>query len=141
MSEQSDKCPLVAKICEETMGELPVVLYNRTENNYLCRFSSGFSCILTADLVNKMVSKEAPDTPAKEDIIGHPNHYCSGRKYEPKDVIRDWNLNFNLGNTVKYISRNGRKDGNTALQDLKKARQYLDFEIDFLEKEENKCLQ
>ena len=145
MSEQSDKCPLVAKFCEETMGEAPVVLYNRTENNYLCRFNSGFSCILTADLVNKMVSQEAPVTPAKEeapvtpakeDIIGHPNHYCSGRKYEPKDVIRDWNLNFNLGNAVKYISRNGRKDGNSALQDLKKARQYLDFEIDFLEKEE-----
>lgn len=24
-----------------------------------------------------------------EDIIGHPNHYCEGRKFEPKDVIRD----------------------------------------------------
>ena len=71
-----------------------------------------------------------------EDIIGHPNHYCEGRKFEPKDVIRDWNLNFNLGNAVKYISRNGRKDGNSALQDLKKARQYLDFEIEYLEKEE-----
>lgn len=70
-----------------------------------------------------------------EDIIGHPNHYCEGRKFEPKDVIRDWNLNFNLGNAVKYISRNGRKDGNSALQDLKKARQYLDFEIEYLEKE------
>lgn len=69
----------------------------------------------------------------KEDIIGHPSHYCAGRKYEPKDVIRDWNLNFNLGNAVKYISRNGRKDGNSSLQDLKKARQYLDFEIDYLE--------
>lgn len=72
---------------------------------------------------------------SKEDIIGHPNHYCEGRKYEPKDVIRDWNLNFNLGNAVKYISRNGRKDGNSALQDLKKARQYLDFEIEYLEGE------
>lgn len=72
-----------------------------------------------------------------EDIIGHPNHYCEGRKFEPKDVIRDWKLNFNLGNTVKYISRNGRKDGNSSLQDLKKARQYLDFEIAFLEKESN----
>ena len=76
------------------------------------------------------------EKPARDDdVIGHPNHYCEGRKYEPKDVIRDWDLNFNLGNAVKYISRNGRKDGNSALQDLKKARQYLDFEIDFLEKE------
>lgn len=72
----------------------------------------------------------------KEDIIGKPNHYCAGRKFEPKDVIRDWDLNFNLGNTVKYISRNGRKAGNSALQDLKKARQYLDFEIAYLESKE-----
>ena len=71
----------------------------------------------------------------KEDIIGHPNHYCAGRKYEPKDVIRDWKLNFNLGNAVKYISRNGRKANETALKDLKKARQYLDFEIEALESE------
>lgn len=80
--------------------------------------------------------KDAFERPVRDnDIIGHPSHYCEGRKFEPKDVIRDWNLNFNLGNAVKYISRNGRKDGNSALQDLKKARQYLDFEIDFLEKE------
>lgn len=70
-----------------------------------------------------------------EDLIGHPNHYCEGRKFEPKDVIRDWDLNFNLGNAVKYISRNGRKSGESSLKDLKKARQYLDFEIEALEGE------
>lgn len=63
-------------------------------------------------------------------VISNPAHYCEGRKYEPKDVIRDWDLNFNLGNAVKYISRNGRKSGESALKDLKKARQYLDFEIE-----------
>ena len=72
-----------------------------------------------------------------EDIIAHPNHYCEGRKFEPKDVIRDWNLNFNLGNTVKYIARNGRKADNSALQDLLKARQYLDFEIAAMQEELN----
>lgn len=88
--------------------------------------------------VSDVCATVPPDTGnhvKKDDIIGHPDHYCKGRKYEPKDVIRDWELNFNLGNTVKYIARNGRKEGNTVLQDLKKARQYLDFEIDFLEKE------
>ena len=44
-----------------------------------------------------------------DDLIKKPAHYCKGRKYEPKDVIHDWGLNFNLGNAVKYISRNGRK--------------------------------
>lgn len=68
-------------------------------------------------------------------LITKPSHYCEGRKYEPKDVIRDWDLNFNLGNVVKYISRNGRKAGETKIKDLQKARQYLDFEIDALKKE------
>ena len=67
-----------------------------------------------------------------DDVIKHPKHYCDGRKYEPKDVIRNWELNFNLGNTVKYIARAGRKDD--IVQDLKKARQYLDFEIEYLER-------
>src|SRR5699024_11770421 len=40
-------------------------------------------------------------------------------KYEAIDVIEDWKLNFNLGNTVKYISRAGHKDD--IIQDLKKA--------------------
>lgn len=65
--------------------------------------------------------------------ISHPAHYCEGRKFEPKDVIRDWGLNYNLGCTVKYISRAGRKDD--ILQDLRKAKQYLEFEIEALEKE------
>ena len=65
-------------------------------------------------------------------LITNPSHYCEGRKFEPKDVIRDWNLNFNLGNAVKYISRNGRKAGEDAVKDLMKARQYLDFEIEYL---------
>lgn len=68
------------------------------------------------------------------DIIKHPSHYTEGRKYEPKDVIRDWGLNFNLGSAVKYISRAGRKDDK--LIDLRKARQFLDFEIEALEGEQ-----
>ena len=67
------------------------------------------------------------------DIVNKPSHYCEGRTYEPIAVIKDWNLNFNLGNAVKYVSRAGRKENNSLLQDLKKARQYLDFEINFLE--------
>lgn len=63
-----------------------------------------------------------------DDAIESPAHYSEGRSFEPKDVIRDWNLNFNLGNVVKYVSRAGRKGD--ALEDLRKARQYLDFEIE-----------
>lgn len=59
--------------------------------------------------------------------VEHPSHYAEGRKYEPIDVINDWQLNFNLGNTIKYISRAGRKEN--AIEDLEKARFYLDYEI------------
>ena len=59
--------------------------------------------------------------------IDHPAHYAAGRKYEPIDVIEDWNLGFHLGNAVKYLSRAGRKED--ALEDLKKAVWYIDREI------------
>jgi hypothetical protein len=62
------------------------------------------------------------------DAVNKPSHYNSG-KFEAIDVIEDWNLGFNLGNTVKYISRAGKKDPNKHLEDLKKARWYLDREI------------
>ncbi len=61
------------------------------------------------------------------DVVTKPKHYADGRKFEPIDVINDWKLGFNLGNTVKYISRAGRKDN--AIQDLEKAKFYLEYEI------------
>ena len=68
----------------------------------------------------------------KKEMVDHPKHYNMG-KYEAIDVIEDWNLGFNLGNTIKYISRAGHKDN--ILQDLKKALWYLDREIKRIEKE------
>ena len=66
------------------------------------------------------------------DMIHHPAHYCYS-EYEPKDVIRAWGLNFNLGSAVKYIARAGRKDD--ILQELNKAKQFLEFEIEAIERE------
>lgn len=71
------------------------------------------------------------------DNVKHPSHYVEGRKFEPKDVIRDWGLNFNLGNAVKYIARAGRKAD--LVKDLKKAQQYIQFEIDAIEAEEKQA--
>lgn len=86
-----------------------------------------------------MLEKEKIDAmfaPSKTNSnVDHPSHYADGRKYEPIDVITDWNLNFNLGNAVKYISRAGRKDPNKLIEDLKKAKFYLDYEITRLEEE------
>lgn len=65
-----------------------------------------------------------------KDMVKRPDHYCFS-KFEPKDVIREWGLNFNLGSAVKYIARAGRKDD--IVQDLKKSREFLSFEIEALE--------
>lgn len=73
---------------------------------------------------------------AEKDNVNHPSHYAEGRKYEPIDVILDWGLGFNLGNTVKYISRAGRKDD--IIQDLEKAAWYLNKEIEVLKDKRSK---
>ena len=69
-----------------------------------------------------------------QDLI-NPDHYKKGG-FEVIDVIEAYNLGFNLGNTVKYILRKGEKEGNPPLQELKKAKWYLEREISNLEKEE-----
>ena len=62
------------------------------------------------------------------DAVNHPSHYGGAdNPYEAIKVIEAWNLGFCLGNTVKYISRAGKKGA--LLEDLKKARWYLDREI------------
>lgn len=64
--------------------------------------------------------------------IDHPAHYGGADNlYEAIKVIEAWRLGFNLGNTVKYICRADKK-GNL-LQDLEKARWYLDREIQRLQ--------
>lgn len=65
---------------------------------------------------------------ATAEAVNHPAHYGGAdNPYEAIKVIEAWGLGFCLGNTVKYISRAGKKDD--VLQDLKKARWYLDREI------------
>ena len=64
----------------------------------------------------------------KKDNI-HPEHYKG--KVQPIDLIDAQNLNFNLGNVVKYCCRQGKKE--SALDDLKKAQYYLNREIQKLE--------
>lgn len=65
------------------------------------------------------------------DPVNHPSHYGGADDpYEAIKVIEAWALGFNIGNTVKYISRAGRKD--EYLTDLRKAAWYLNREIETL---------
>ena len=63
------------------------------------------------------------------DNVNHPSHYNTG-KIEVIEAIEDWKLDFCLGNAVKYIARAGKKDPNKTIEDLEKAKWYIQHEID-----------
>jgi hypothetical protein len=106
------KCP----DCQREMTRFPATRIWRCTS---CNYSA-------ADLAPPSVQARSADA------VNHPPHYQAGG-IETIDVIEAWELGFCLGNTVKYISRAGRKGD--ALEDLKKARWYLDREIQRRERE------
>ncbi len=65
------------------------------------------------------------------DVVNHPPHYTNG-KIEVIDFIEDKQLDFHLGNAVKYISRAGKKDANKTIEDLQKAIWYINRKIERL---------
>lgn len=65
-----------------------------------------------------------------DNIINSPSHYTVGG-IETLDFIESKKLNYHLGNVIKYISRADHK-GHT-LQDLKKAKYYLDRYIKIID--------
>ena len=85
--------------------------------------------------LNGQSGTSVPTRESGADPVAHPAHYTYG-KIEVIDFIQDKDLNFALGNAVKYIVRAGHKteqgmsDEEKAIQDLEKARQYIDFEIE-----------
>jgi hypothetical protein len=67
--------------------------------------------------------------------VNHPSHYAEGWSNGAEVIDITENLNFNRGNAVKYIARAGRKDAMRTVEDLKKARWYIDRELKRLEDE------
>ena len=63
--------------------------------------------------------------------VSHPSHYNQG--IEAIDIIESWELNFSLGNAIKYILRSPYKG--KQVEDLEKARWYIDREINRLKDE------
>lgn len=81
------------------------------------------------DNTNVFLVEDAAQPPPKREAHDHPDYYGGkDNPYEAIKVIEAWDLGFRLGNTLKYISR-ARKKHNRRLEDLKKARWYLDREI------------
>ena len=65
-----------------------------------------------------------------EEQVNHPSHYQQG--IEPIEVIESWDLNFNLGNVIKYTLRAPYKG--KEIEDLEKAKWYLERELQRLKK-------
>jgi len=83
----------------------------------------------------------------KKEMVNNPSHY--GGKDNPYEVIKvidAWDLDFNLGNAIKYIPRAGEKlyPGKTKLEseivDLKKSAWYLNHKIELLEAQRKKSM-
>lgn len=102
----------------------------------------GYSSIYKAlyDLENKIENGELVESNSnpenvsqdKNDPVNHPSHYTDG-KIEVIDFILDKKLNFTRGNAVKYISRAGKKNPETEIEDLQKAAWYINKEIQRLQ--------
>ena len=96
-------------------------------------FSSGKSI---TDMIREQggpTDEEMMNAPPKSDPVNHPAHYKIGG-IETIDFIEAKGLGYHIGNVVKYITRAGHKGTTNGLEDLKKARWYLDRAI---EKNEN----
>ena len=96
----------------------------------------GFSTKSTHAIIEHLAkTPEATEAPiSATNAVAHPSHYTSHPSgIECIQVTQ--HMNFNLGNVVKYVWRNGLKDSDNNIQDLKKAQWYLNNEIERLEKQ------
>ena len=71
----------------------------------------------------------------KKESVNHPEHYLKDSGYEVIDIIEAWNLDFCLGNSIKYIARSGKKNINKEIEDLEKAIWYIKRKIEKINKE------
>lgn len=92
------------------------------------------NCGAVFESVDYATAKEALASHVCDENVNHPSHYTFG-KFEVIDVLEDWfpekPLLWQVG---KYISRAFHKG--KPLEDLKKARFYLDRQIKHLEEAE-----
>ena len=64
--------------------------------------------------------------------VDHPGYYGGeDNPYEAIKIIEAYDLNFSLGNVIKYVLRAGKKS-DSAIEDLEKAARYIQFQIDYL---------
>ena len=59
-----------------------------------------------------------------------PAYYKGKNGYMAKDVVSNFDLSYNIGTATTYLLRAGKKEGNPAQQDIRKAINHLQFELD-----------
>lgn len=136
--DENDKLTTPCVYCRDILGHPNWEPKEEIKNCSNCKFFN--EGMIGSDRCNTCRTKGTNTyihwEPKEEDIVGkemvfHPDHYNQG-KYEVIDVIYDWQLNFALGSALKHIARLDTKE--KPIEDLKKAIQYLEFEIHEREK-------
>lgn len=107
---------------QELIEKLNSELYSSPCNDYQNGYNRG---IIDSLLLTQQLDDNTNTT---------PTHYQG--TIQPIDLINAQNLNFNLGNVVKYACRAGKKQGENVLSDLEKAKNYINYEIERIKKNE-----
>lgn len=103
---------------QKLINEIEKVKFNIPNNEYKKGYNNGLNSAILC--VYDMKEPTTNNTT--------PPHYQGTN--QPIDLINAQNLNFNLGNVVKYVCRAGKKQGENILTDLEKAKDYINFEIE-----------
>ncbi len=107
---------------KETIRKLKALQFLSPELN---SWGDGYNTTIryAIDFIEELDEQQPPTTSQNT-----PSHYQG--TIQPIDLINAQDLNFNLGNVVKYICRAGNKQGENILTDLEKAKDYINFEIE-----------
>jgi len=73
---------------------------------------------------------------AFEKLNDHPQHHAGDKAYEVIKVLEVWNLDFHRGNAVNHIYRSSIEDTDAKIQNLEKAKWYIQRKIDLLKEKE-----
>ena len=108
---------------QKLINEIEKVKFKITNNEYKKGYNNGINSAILCIYDMKETTINNTNTPL---------HYQG--EIQHIELINAQNLNFNLGNVVKYVCRASKKDGENTLSDLEKAKDYINFEIERVKK-------
>ena len=114
---------------EKVIEEIEFRKYNYPFSDLSCGYNQGLhEAIEVIKEFNDTEQELTVDLKEQQTTSQTPPHYQG--TIQPIDLINAQDLNFNLGNVVKYVCRAGKKQGENILSDLEKAKVYINFEIE-----------